>query len=60
MGESLPSSSLARSTARSLGLEARSAVSSPRGEGSALLLLSSEEVDVESIEHSPSRIVKTC
>ncbi len=54
-GESLSSSSPARSTARSLGSEARSAVSSPRGEGSALLLSSSEEVDVESAEYSPTQ-----
>ncbi len=52
-GGSLSSSSPARSTARSLGSEARSAVSSPRGAGSALLLSSSEEVDVESVEYSP-------
>ncbi len=52
-GESLSSSSPARSTARSLGSEVRSAVSSPRGVGSALLLSSSKEVDVESVEDSP-------
>ncbi len=50
-GESLSSSSPARSTAGSLGSEARSAVSSPQGEGSVLLLSSSEEVDVESVEY---------
>ncbi len=52
-GESLSSSSPARSTARSLGSEARSAVSSPRGVGSALLLSTSEEVDVESVDSPP-------
>ncbi len=36
-----------------LGSEARSAVSSTRGAGSALLLSSSGEVDVKSIEDSP-------
>ncbi len=50
-GESLSSSSPARSTAGSLGSEARSAVSSPQGEGSVLLLSYSEEVDVESVEY---------
>ncbi len=48
-GESLSSSSPARSTAHSLGSEARSA----QGAGSALLLSSSEEVDAESVENSP-------
>ncbi len=52
-GKSLSSSSAARSTARSLGSEARSAVSSPRGAGSALLLSSFEEVDVESVDSPP-------
>ncbi len=52
-GESLSSSSPARSTAHSRGSEARSAVSSAQGVGSALLLSSSEEVDVESVEYSP-------
>ncbi len=49
-GESLSSSSPARSTARSLGSEARSGGLFPPG--SALLLSSSEEVDVESVEYS--------
>ncbi len=52
IAEFLSSSSSARSTAHSLGLEAHSAVSSTWGSGSALLLSSSEEVDVESVEDS--------
>ncbi len=52
-GGSLSSSSPARSIAHSLGSEARSAVSSPQGAGSALILSSSEEEDVESVDYSP-------
>lgn len=52
-GKSLSSSSPARSTAGSLGLEASSAVSSPRGASSSLHLSFFEEVDVESDEDSP-------
>ncbi len=47
MGEPLYTSFLIRSSARSLGLEARPAVSSLWRKGSALRLSSSEEVDVE-------------
>ncbi len=50
---SLSSSSPARSTARSLVLEARSPVPSPQKVGSALLLSSSEGLDVESADYSP-------
>ncbi len=49
-GESLSSSSPARSSGHSLGSEARSAVSSPRGRGLTLHLSSSEEVDVVSVD----------
>ncbi len=52
-GDGRSSSSPARSTALSLESEAHSAVSSPRGAGSALLLSSSKEVDVESVEYLP-------
>ncbi len=52
-GEPLSPSSPARSSGRSLGSEAHSAVSSPRGAGSKLRLSSSEEVDVESINEDP-------
>ncbi len=52
-GRSLSSSSPARSTARSLGSEARSAVSSPQRAGSAFHLSPSEEEDVESADYSP-------
>ncbi len=48
--KSLSSSFPIRSSARSLGSEARPAVSSPRKEGSMLRLSSSEEVDVEDID----------
>ncbi|KAL0148085.1 hypothetical protein M9458_056625, partial [Cirrhinus mrigala] len=47
-GDPLSPSSPSRSAAHSMGSEARSAVSSPRGTGSTLHLSSSEEVDVES------------
>ncbi len=50
MGEPLSSSSPIRSSARSLGSEARPAVSSPQREGSMLRLSSSEEVDVKDID----------
>ncbi|MCI4378954.1 hypothetical protein PGIGA_G00222290 [Pangasianodon gigas] len=52
-GLSLSPSSPSRSTVPSLGSEARSAVSSPRGADSALHLSSSEEVDVESVDPEP-------
>ncbi len=52
-GGSLSLSSPARSTARSLGSEARSAVSSPQRAGSAFHLSPSEEEDVESADYSP-------
>ncbi len=52
-GRSLSLSSPARSTARSLGSEARSAVSSPQRAGSAFHLSPSEEEDVESADYSP-------
>ncbi len=52
-GGSLSLSSPARSIARSLGSEARSAVSSPQRAGSALHLSPSEEEDVESADYSP-------
>ncbi|MCI4377585.1 hypothetical protein PGIGA_G00205140 [Pangasianodon gigas] len=52
-GPSLSPSSPSRSTVPSLGSEARSAVSSPRGTDSALHLSSSEEVDVESVDPEP-------
>ncbi|MCI4395880.1 hypothetical protein PGIGA_G00197280 [Pangasianodon gigas] len=50
-GESLSPSSPTRSIVCSLGSEARSVVSSPRGVGSALRLSSSEEVDVEGADY---------
>ncbi len=53
MGGSLSLSSPARSTARSLGSETRSAISSPQRAGSALHLYPSEEEDVESAHYSP-------
>ncbi len=49
----LSSSSPARSIARSLGSEARSALSSPQRVGSALLLSSSEGEDVEITDYLP-------
>ncbi|KAI2654668.1 enzymatic polyprotein [Labeo rohita] len=49
-GDPLSPSSPSRSAARSVGSEARSAVSFPRGMGSTLHLSSSEEVDVESVD----------
>ncbi len=49
-GESLSSSFLIRSNARSRGSEARPAVPSPRREGSTLRLPSSVEVDVEDVD----------
>ncbi len=49
-GESPSSSFPIRSSARSLGSEARPVVSSPRREGSMLRLSSSEEVDVEDVD----------
>ncbi len=52
-GGSLSLSSPARSTARSLGSEAHSAVSSPQRAGSAFHLSPSEEEDVESADYSP-------
>ncbi len=52
MGGSLSLSSPARSTARSLGSEARSVVFSPQRAGSALHLSPSEEEDVESADYS--------
>ncbi len=52
-GGSLSLSSPARSTARSLGSEARSAVSSPQRACSAFHLSPSEEEDVESADYSP-------
>ncbi|KAL0201377.1 hypothetical protein M9458_004564, partial [Cirrhinus mrigala] len=55
-GDPLSPSSPTRSTACSLGSEARSAVSSPRGTGLTLRISSSEEIDVESadeVPHSP-------
>ncbi len=52
-GGYLSLSSPARSTARSLGSEARSAVSSPQGAGSVFHPSSSEEEDVESADYSP-------
>ena len=52
-GPSLSPSSPSRSSVPSLGSEARSAVSSPRGADSALHLSSSEEVDVESVDPEP-------
>ncbi len=51
-GRSLSSSSPARSTARSLGSEAHSAVSSPQWAGSAFHLSTSEDEDVESADYS--------
>ncbi len=50
MGQSLFSSSPARSNVPSRGSKARSAVSSLLGEGSTRHLSSSEEVDVEDVE----------
>ncbi len=50
---SLSLSSPARSTARSLGSEARSAVSSPQKAGSAFHLSPSEKEDVERADFSP-------
>ncbi len=52
-GGSLSLSSPARSTARSLGSEARFAVSSPQRAGSAFHLSPSEEEDVERADYSP-------
>ncbi len=52
-GGSLSLSSPARSTARSLGSEAHSAVSSPQRAGSVFHLSPSEEEDVESADYSP-------
>ncbi|KAL0175067.1 hypothetical protein M9458_031035, partial [Cirrhinus mrigala] len=49
-GDPLSPSSPSRSAARSVGSEARSAVSSPQGTGSTLCISSSEEVDIESID----------
>ncbi len=57
-GKFLSSSLPARSTARSLGSEDRSAVSSPRGVGLVLHLSSSKEVDVESVKYSPPQSPK--
>ncbi len=53
-GRSLSLSSPARSTARSLGSEARSAVSSPQRAGPVFHLSPSEEEDVESTGYSPT------
>ncbi len=53
-GKPLSLSSPARSTARSLGSEARSAVSSPQREGPVFHLSPSEEEDVESTGFSPT------
>ncbi len=59
MGKSISSSLPTRSSTRSLGSKARSAVSSSRGEGSTLHLSSSSEVDVEGIdEDSPPQSPK--
>ncbi|KAL0152747.1 hypothetical protein M9458_052470 [Cirrhinus mrigala] len=52
----LSPSSPTRSTARSLGSEACSAVSSPWGTGSTLCIPSSEEVDIESIDEVPQTL----
>ncbi len=52
-GGSLSLSSPARSTARSLGSEACSGVSSPQRAGSAFHLSPSKEEDVESANYSP-------
>ncbi len=52
-GGSLSLSSPARSAARSLGSEARSAVSSSQMAGSAFHISPSEEEDVESADYSP-------
>ncbi len=49
-GEPLSSPFPIRSNARSLGSEARPAVSSPWREGSTLRLSSSEEVDMEDVD----------
>ncbi len=54
MGRPLSLSSPARSTARSLGSEARSAVSSPQRAGPVFHLSPSEEEDVESTGYSPT------
>ncbi len=53
-GRPLSLSSPARSTARSLGSEARSAVSSPQSAGPVFHLSPSEEEDVESTGYSPT------
>ncbi len=53
-GRSLSLSSPARSIARSLGSEARSAVSSPQRAGPVFHLSPSEEEDVESTGYSPT------
>ena len=52
-GESLSSSSPARSSVRSLGSEARLGATSPREADAALRLSASEEVDEESVDESP-------
>ncbi|KAL0176406.1 hypothetical protein M9458_028736, partial [Cirrhinus mrigala] len=49
-GDPLSPSSPRRSAARSMGSEARSAVSSPQGTGSTLRISSSKEVDIESVD----------
>lgn len=49
-GQSLSSSSTARSSAPSRGLEARTVGSSTTREGSILRVSSSEEVDVKDVE----------
>ncbi|XP_026054609.1 NLR family CARD domain-containing protein 3-like [Carassius auratus] len=55
MGKSLSSSSPARSSARSLGSEARFGATSPRESDATLHLSASEEVNVESVDDSPSQ-----
>ena len=52
-GESLSSSSPARSSVRSLGSKARFGATSPREADAALRLSASEEVDEESVDESP-------